>query len=56
MWKDWTGGPASGPVQGAPRSSGGAMIGNWQPDVVYLLLLVLFEIIVVAVLSRTILR
>lgn len=58
MWKTYTGGPAAAPVAG-PQSSGaggGGMAGQWHPTVIYMLLLVLAEILIVAWLSRALLR
>lgn len=59
MFKTWTGsGQAMGPV--ASLSSRGPSsvtgVGGWHPTVLYVLALVVAEIFVVGLLSRTVLR
>lgn len=57
MFKTWTGsGQAMGPIA-SPQSSGpGTTAGGWHPTILYLILLVVLEIFVVGLLSRTVLR
>lgn len=46
-------GPVSSPQSTGP---GGTGPGGWHPTILYLLLLVVFEVLVVGLLSRTVLR
>jgi hypothetical protein len=58
MWKTWTGNSqAMGPVASpSTRGPGMPSVGNWHPTILYMLVLVVFEIGLVALLSRTWLR
>ena len=54
--KTWLGsGQAMGPVS-SPQSSGPGGGTGWQPTPIYLICLVVLEIILVGLLSRTVLR
>lgn len=57
-FKTWTGsGQAMGPVS-SPQSTGpgGTGPGGWHPTILYLLLLIVAEVLIVGLLSRTVLR
>ena len=55
--KTWLGpGQAMGPVASPNTAGPGSTAGGWQPTVLYLVVLVLAEIFVVGLLSRTVLR
>lgn len=59
MFKTWTGsGQAMGPVAspGSPGPGGVSGVGGWHPTILYLLALVVAEIFIVGLLSRTVLR
>jgi hypothetical protein len=56
-FKTWTGsGQAMGPIA-SPQSSGTVSApGGWHPTILYLLVLLVAEIFVIGLLSRTVLR
>jgi hypothetical protein len=58
MWKTFSGGPAMGPIASAssPGPGGVSGVGGWHPTILYLLALVIAEVFVVGLLSRTLLR
>lgn len=59
MFKTWTGsGTAMGPVASpqSPGPGGVAGVGGWHPTILYLLVLVVAEVFLVGLLSRTVLR
>jgi hypothetical protein len=59
MWKTWSGGPEASPIS-SPKSGGvgGAVNapGGWHPTILYLIVLLIFELAAVAFLSRRVLR
>lgn len=59
MFKTFTGsgqamGPVASPSSSGPGSVGG--VGGWHPTILYLLVLLVAEVFVVGLLSRTVLR
>lgn len=59
MFKTWTGsGTAMGPVASpqSPGPGGVSGVGGWHPTILYLLVLVVAEVFLVGLLSRTVLR
>lgn len=56
-FKTWTGsGQAMGPVA-SPQSTGpGTTASGWHPTILYLIVLLMLEIFLVGLLSRTVLR
>lgn len=58
MFKTWTGsGAAMGPVASpsSPGPGGVSGVGGWHPTILYLFVLLAFEIFLVGLLSRTVL-
>jgi hypothetical protein len=57
MWKTWTGsGQTMGPISSPQTTGPGVTAGGWHPTILYLIVLVVLEIFVVGLLSRTVLR
>lgn len=57
MFKTWTGGGQDmGPISSPSTAGPGAAAGGWHPTVLYLIALIVLEIFVVGLLSRTVLR
>lgn len=59
MFKTWTGsGTTMGPVASpnSPGPGGVSGVGGWHPTILYMFVLVLAEMFLVGLLSRTILR
>jgi hypothetical protein len=58
MFRTWTGSEAMGPVASpnSPGPGGVSGVGGWHPTVLYLVVLLAFEIFLAGLLSRTLLR
>jgi hypothetical protein len=57
MFSTWKGsGQAMGPLASPQTQGPGAGPGGWHPTILYLLVLVLAEIFVIGLLTRTVLR
>ena len=59
MFKTWTGsGQAMGPIASASSAGPGSVSGpgGWHPTILYLIVLLVAEVFVVGLLSRTVLR
>lgn len=58
MFSTWKGGPAMAPVTSAQTSGPGSVSspGGWHPTVMYMIGLTFLEIVVVAILSRHLLK
>jgi hypothetical protein len=57
MFSTWKGsGQAMGPLASPQTQGPGVGPGGWHPTILYLVVLVLFEIFLVGLLTRTVLR